>query len=151
MFVATPCIEIHSLFSTLKWPTMVILISTNTCMFISFIVLPAKPYAPFVLFPELAALILLWASTSTLKLRSRKYLLEWGLRWDLKVMKLLKEGKVWTCFQQVGAAFILTILYMQGAKLTSLSLVTGSVEQLLTSGVCRQCQNLCGQILTGDL
>lgn len=65
--------------------------------------------------------------------------------------KLLKEGKVWTCFQQAGAAFILTILYMQGAKLTFLSRVTGSVEQLLTSGVCRQCQNLCGQILTGDL
>ena len=68
-------------------------------------------------------------------------------------MKLLKEGTVWTCFQvqQVGAAFILTILFMLAPKLTSLSVATGSVEQLLISGVCRQCQNLSGQILTGDL
>ena len=38
-----------------------------------------------------------------------------------------------------------------GSKLTFLSLITDSVEQLLASAVCRQCQNLCGQILTGDL
>ena len=38
-----------------------------------------------------------------------------------------------------------------GSKLTFLSLITGSVEQLLASAVCWQCQNLCGQILTGDL
>lgn len=39
-----------------------------------------------------------------------------------------------------------------GGKLTSSFLSdSGSVEQLLMLEACQQCQNLCGQTLTGDL
>jgi hypothetical protein len=59
-------------------------------------------------------------------------------------MRLLKECMVWTCFR-------LNILFMLEVKLACLPLITGSMEQILASGVCWPCQNLYWQILTGDL
>jgi hypothetical protein len=43
---------------------------------------------------------------------------------DLKVMRLLKEGMVWTCFH-------LNILFILEVKLACLPLITGLMEQIL--------------------
>lgn len=63
------------------------------------------------------------------------------------MMKLLKEGTILSFFLHNYASFT-PVVY--GAYHKHFCF-TGLVEQLLVLGVCQQCQNLHGQILTGNL
>lgn len=103
----------------------------------------SKIHITLIWFSEQVNLNLSFVLTSILKLRIIRCLLEWGSRWDSRVMKLLKESN----FVFILHTWMFHWLGSWGDTSDKCSWVIGLVGQLLVWGAC---QHLHGQILTGD-